>query len=285
MRKKRVAGGGGGGGCPLFFVECAFFIFLFTVSIPKRMEEDSGDDGASLSVFVGTWNVGNVAPRMDACVEWLAAARGHHVIAVAAQEASYPHSRSNLPPKTVSSEMRDVPYHVKRLGWLRSSKITRFSGAVAGAMAGGVAAGPFAPIGMLVGAAAGYYSSTKVTEEIKVRNHWFDVVKAAVGPGYRVVQTAVLLQMRLIVLVQAPIADLVREVRVGYQVRRNPCSTLRLGGGEGSDGGTQPRARSFPFRLSISNSSASRHWTACDAASSGDDSSPPVFFSPFLFLL
>jgi hypothetical protein len=43
------------------------------------------------------------------------------------------------------------------------------------------AAGPFAPVGMLVGAAAGYYSSTKVTEEIKVRNHWFDVVKAAVG--------------------------------------------------------------------------------------------------------
>jgi len=33
-----------------------------------------------------------------------------------------------------------------------------------GAMAGGVAAGPFAPVGMIVGAAAGYYSSTKVTE-------------------------------------------------------------------------------------------------------------------------
>jgi hypothetical protein len=28
--------------------------------------------------------------------------------------------------------MQDVPYHVKRLGWLRSSKITRFSGAVVG---------------------------------------------------------------------------------------------------------------------------------------------------------
>ena len=50
-----------------------------------------------------------------------------------------------------------------------------------------------------------------------MRNHWFDVVKAAVGPGYRVVQTAVLLQMRLIVLAVDPVADLIREVRVGYQ--------------------------------------------------------------------
>ena len=64
-----------------------------------------------------------------------------------------------------------------------------------------------------VGAAAGYYSSTKVTEEIKVRNHFFDVVKAAVGPGYVVAQTSVLLQMRLIVLAAAPVADLVAEVR------------------------------------------------------------------------
>jgi hypothetical protein len=174
-------------------------------------------NGAALSVFVGTWNVGNVAPQMDACHEWLAAARGHHIIAIAAQEASYPHSRSNLSPKTVSSEMRDVPYHVKRLGWLRSSKITRFGGAVAGAMAGGVAAGPFAPVGMVVGAAAGYYSSTKVSQELKVRAHWLDVVKAAVGPGYRVVQTAALLQMRIAVLCAEPMADLVTEVRVGSQ--------------------------------------------------------------------
>jgi hypothetical protein len=52
---------------------------------------------------------------------------------------------------------------------------------------------------------------------MKVRNHWFDVVKAAVGPKYRVVQTAVLLQMRLIVLADESIADLITEVRVGYQ--------------------------------------------------------------------
>ena len=160
-------------------------------------------------MFVGTWNVGNVAPRMDACREWLARARGHHLVAVAAQEASYPHSRANLSPKAVSAEMSDAAYHVERLGWLRSSKIARISGAIAGAVAGGV--------GAVVGAAAGYYSSAKVAEEMKVRNHWFDVVKAAVGPGYRVVQTAVLLQMRLIVLAADPVADLVREVRVGYQ--------------------------------------------------------------------
>ena len=58
-------------------------------------DADDDDDAAPLSVFVGTWNVGNVAPRMDACVEWLSAARGHHVIAVAAQEARRrgPHAR------------------------------------------------------------------------------------------------------------------------------------------------------------------------------------------------
>jgi hypothetical protein len=50
-----------------------------------------------------------------------------------------------------------------------------------------------------------------------VRNHWFDVVQAAVGPGYRVVQTVNLLQMRLIVLAAEPLAHLVREVRVGFQ--------------------------------------------------------------------
>ena len=76
-----------------------------------------------------------------------------------------------------------------------------------------IALGVLMPLVFFVGAAAGYYSSTKVTEEIKVRNHFFDVVKAAVGPGYVVAQTSVLLQMRLIVLAAAPVADLVAEVR------------------------------------------------------------------------
>ena len=39
----------------------------------------------TLSTWVGTWNVGNVAPDMDACTEWLATARGHDLVAVAAQ--------------------------------------------------------------------------------------------------------------------------------------------------------------------------------------------------------
>ena len=194
-------------------------------AIHPRDEDDDGaraadglpSDDVPLRVFVGTWNVGNVAPQMDACREWLAKARGHDVVAIAAQEASYSHSRGNLSPKTVSVEMRDVPYHVKRLGWLRSSKMGRIGGAVAGAFAGAASAGPFAPVGLVLGAAAGYYSSTKVAQEFKVRNHWFDVVKAGVGPGYRVVQTAVLLQMRIIVLVADPVAALVREVRVGHQ--------------------------------------------------------------------
>ena len=113
-----------------------------------------GLDSDALTVFVGTWNVGNVAPRMDACREWLSRARGHHLVAVAAQEASYPHSRANLSPKAVSAEMSDAAYHVERLGWLRSSKFARVSGAIAGAVAGGVATGPLAPFGAVVGAAA-----------------------------------------------------------------------------------------------------------------------------------
>jgi len=43
---------------------------------------------------------------------------GKQCVVIAAQEASYPHSRSNLAPKAVSAEMQDIkPYHVKRLAW------------------------------------------------------------------------------------------------------------------------------------------------------------------------
>ena len=102
--------------------------------------------------------------------------------------------------KAVSQEMKEAPQPAKRKSWLKSSKITRLGGLLAGAMAGGMAAGPLAPAGMLMGAAAGYYSSRSLTDEAKVRAHWFDVVKAALGPDYRVVQTVVLLQMRLIII-------------------------------------------------------------------------------------
>ena len=169
--------------------------------------DEFDDDAHRMSVYVGTWNVGNTAPRMDAAKAWLAPARGHDIIAIAAQEASYAHSKHNISPKDVAATLSSGDdavgdghgtYATRRMGWLRSGKMTRFSGAVAGA-------------------AAGYYSSARVAEEMKVRNHWFDVVKAAVGPRYRVVQTAVLLQMRLIVLADESIADLITEVRVGYQ--------------------------------------------------------------------
>ena len=83
------------------------------------------------------------------------------------------------------------------------------------ALAGGAPPVP-APFGAVVVAAAGYYSSERCDE---VRNHWFDVVAARRYRGRRVVQTAVLLQMRLIVLAADPVADLVREVRVGYRPR------------------------------------------------------------------
>ena len=218
----------------------------------------------TLTTWVGTWNVGNVAPRMDAVTQWLAHARGHDLVAVAAQEASYPHSRANLRPEAVwaetlaaqrggdaeadvaraaarlaaadggstahSSDSDDAhdaagrsvsaKFAKKKRGFFGSSKFARASGALAGALAGGVAAGPLAPFGLVAGAAAGYYSSAKVTAELKSRRHWFDVVAAAMGPEYVPVQTATLLQMRLIVFARRDSvtdAGLIESVRVGYQ--------------------------------------------------------------------
>ena len=223
----------------------------------RETEETDGSPAHRMSVYIGTWNVGNTAPRMDAAKAWLAPARGHAIVAVAAQEASYPHSKHNLSPKDVTAELSEregdstanpevggstppsragTEGKSRGVGWrMTRSKMTRFSGAVAGALAGAVAAGPLAPIGAVAGAAAGYYSSAKVAEELKVRDHWFDLVKAAVGEEYVTVQTAVLLQMRLIVLARRDVADLVTETRVGYQ------ATGILGGTVGNKGGLMVR--------------------------------------------
>ena len=181
-------------------------------------------------MFVGTWNVGNAPPSMAACSDWLARCRGHDIVAIAAQEASYPHSKRNLSPASVSERLGAAgsgsgsreTYRVERLGastlgWLRSSKLARAAGAVAGAAAGAVTSGPFAPVGAVVGAVAGYYSSLAAAREAKVRTHWNDLVKAAAGPGYVVVQSVAFVQMRLVVLARDAIVHRVREVRVGHQ--------------------------------------------------------------------
>ena len=240
-------------------------------------------DTTTLTTWVGTWNVGNVAPTMDAVTQWLARARGHDLVAVAAQEASYPHSRANLKPEAVWAETpprsaagvsprrrrratrrgsrqrrearrrplptrrsrttpRDAPplprirlrisltrrgartsnlfAKKKKRGFFGSSYFARASGALAGALAGGVAAGPLAPFGLVAGAAAGYYSSAKLASELKSRRHWFRVVAAAMGPEYVPVQTATLLQMRLIVFAKRVTVmdkNLIQNTRVGYQ--------------------------------------------------------------------
>jgi hypothetical protein len=242
-------------------------------------------DTITLTTWVGTWNVGNVAPKMDAVTQWLARARGHDLVAVAAQEASYPHSRANLKPEAVwaetlaarrggdaeaenardaarlvaeagstasdsdSEEAHDAAgraaldedgtdahsvnadksasagcdssvFAKKKRGFFGSSKFARASGALAGALAGGVAAGPLAPFGLVAGAAAGYYSSARVAAELKSRRHWFDLVAAAMGPEYCMVQTATLLQMRLVVFAKKKTVmekRLIRSTRVGYQ--------------------------------------------------------------------
>ena len=220
---------------------------------------------------------------MDAVTQWLARARGHDLVAVAAQEASYPHSRANLKPEAVwaetlaaqrggglaeaeaardaarlaaaeggstasssdseephdaagrtassedpSEDLSDAPRHAdiesfakkKKRGFFGSSYFARASGALAGALAGGVAAGPLAPFGLVAGAAAGYYSSAKLASELKSRRHWFRVVAAAMGPEYVPVQTATLLQMRLIVFAKRVTVmdkNLIQNTRVGYQ--------------------------------------------------------------------
>lgn len=240
-------------------------------------------DTTTLTTWVGTWNVGNVAPTMDAVTQWLARARGHDLVAVAAQEASYPHSRANLKPEAVwaetlaaqrggglaeaeaardaarlaaaeggstasssdseephdaagrtassedpSEDLSDAPRRAdiesfakkKKRGFFGSSYFARASGALAGALAGGVAAGPLAPFGLVAGAAAGYYSSAKLASELKSRRHWFRVVAAAMGPEYVPVQTATLLQMRLIVFAKRVTVmdkNLIQNTRVGYQ--------------------------------------------------------------------
>ena len=83
-----------------------------------------------------------------------------------------------------------------------------------------MAAGPLAPFGLVAGAAAGYYSSAKLASELKSRRHWFRVVAAAMGPEYVPVQTATLLQMRLIVFAKRVTVmdkNLIQNTRVGYQ--------------------------------------------------------------------
>ena len=248
-------------------------------------------DTITLTTWVGTWNVGNVAPKMDAVTQWLARARGHDLVAVAAQEASYPHSRANLKPEAVWAETlaarrggdaeaeaardaarlaaeagstasssdseeahdaagraassedrvnkkRDV-FAKKKRGFFGSSKFARASGALAGALAGGVAAGPLAPFGLVAGAAAGYYSSAKVAAELKSRRHWFDLVAAAMGPEYAPVQTATLLQMRLVVFARKKTViekRLIQSARVGYQA-------TGLLGAVGNKGGLMVRLR------------------------------------------
>ena len=209
-------------------------------SRPPRPPSPPTQQKNTRTTWVGTWNVGNVAPTMDACVEWLGTARGHDFVAVAAQEASYPHSKTNLKPEDVWGETMlatrgrdagvvnggdgdvgtavstsedpldstpqgdertrddgqtsdpqnssEASFTKKKRGFFNSSKFTRATGALAGALAGGVALGPLAPFGLVAGAAAGYYSSAKVAAELKSRRHWFELVRCSLGPEYSLVQ-------------------------------------------------------------------------------------------------
>ena len=167
---------------------------------------------------------------MAACSDWLARCRGHDIVAIAAQEASYPHSKRNLSPASVSERLGAAgsgsgsreTYRVERLGastlgWLDREKRAR--GPPAPSPAPPPARSPPARSRPSAPSSAPSRGTTLLAaaREAQVRTHWNDLVKAAAGPGYVVVQSVAFVQMRLVVLARDAIVHRVREVRVGHQ--------------------------------------------------------------------
>ena len=82
--------------------------------------------------------------------------------------------------------------------------------------AGGVLAAPVgAAPGMMCGLFAGYITGKKVVNELKVRTHWFDFLFAAMGSQFVLLQSEILLQMRLTVFIRAELQSRVLTVKVG----------------------------------------------------------------------
>ena len=111
-------------------------------------------------------------------------------------------------------------------------KATRMLGTIS-RITGGVATGPLAPVGFVVGMVGGYYGGKKIAEEKKCRQHWFASIEACLKSSnkkskdnekednneneYVLVQSEVLMQMRLSVHCKKYLEKSVKSVRVGVK--------------------------------------------------------------------
>ena len=148
------------------------------------------------------------------------------VIAIGAQEASYVKTKKTTKPSAVSAACGDVEPFKSRFkkGFFHSSKWTRLGMMMGGAMAGGVMGRPGRHVGCSpVG------TEQAVGAEIKVRVHWFDFLHASVGSEYALLQSEMLLQMRLVVFVKKTPHAAVRASRLA-QRRRVGKSRRKQGG-------------------------------------------------------
>lgn len=174
----------------------------------------------TLEVYCTTWNVGNKAPTLEAATGWLREAReSADIIAIGAQEASYKRSKKNIKPESISKHVGDKEEYrstLRKKGFWGSSKWTKIGMMAGGMFAGGVLAAPVgAAPGMMCGLFAGYITGKKVVNELKVRTHWFDFLFAAMGSQFVLLQSEILLQMRLTVFIRAELQSRVRTVKVG----------------------------------------------------------------------
>jgi len=168
-----------------------------------------------LEVYVATWNVGNKAPTMEAASEWLSKARTADIVAVGAQEASYLKTKKTVKPPQVSAELGDsvvFKSQLKKRGFFKSTKWTRMGMMAGGAFAGGVMGS--AP-GAMCGMFTGYYAGKKFVQEVKGRIHWFDFLAASMGDDMVILQSEMLLQMRLAVFIKKDLEKTIRSVKVG----------------------------------------------------------------------
>ena len=174
----------------------------------------------AMEVYCATWNVGNEAPRLDAATGWLREARARgDIIAIGAQEASYKRSRKNIKPGSISKHMGDDEEYRSKLrkkGFWGSTKWTKAGMMAGGMFAGGVLAAPVgAAPGIMCGLFAGYVTGKRVVDELKVRTHWFDFLLATLGSEFVLLQSEILMQMRLAVFIRAELQSRVRNVKVG----------------------------------------------------------------------
>ena len=142
-----------------------------------------------LSIFVGTFNLGNAPPDAEWRRSFLAKARNADLVVVGAQEAHY------VPPAQTTSDSDS-----------RTARLLKVTGAVGGALAGGAllsAALPLALVGAAVGAAAGVFGGHVAAEEVGCRLHFFGSVQEALGEqDFTCLSAESLLQLRLCVFVR-----------------------------------------------------------------------------------